>query len=149
MIGAVFSGALALALAVVVLTNLGLQLKPSPVMVGALVPAVIIMLLNRVRPLGLDLQGLHIGSADNGYLLSWSNVTGVVPVPRNRLRPERIRIRLTARRFAPGWWKRRRWGVSVLPGAELELTLGYGATGTEIATEMRRFIDAYGWRGLA
>ena len=42
----------------------------------------IIALLNRVRPLGLDRIGLHIGSADEGYVLAWSNVTGVVPVPR-------------------------------------------------------------------
>ena len=147
MIGAVFIGCLALV--VVALTNLGLQLKPSPVLLGAIVPALVIVLLNRARPLGLDLKGLHIGSADQGYVLSWANVTGVELLPRNRLRPERIRIRLTDSRFAPGWWARRRWGVRVLPGAELELTLGYGESGTEIATEIRRFIDAYGWRGLA
>ena len=149
MIGAVLIGCLALALVVVALTNLGLQLKPSPVLVGAVVPAAVMVLLNRVRPLGLDLNGLHIGSADKGYVLSWSNVTGVAPLPRNRLRPERIRMRLTDSRFAPGWWACRRWGVRVLPGAELELMLGQGETGAEIATEIRRFIDAYGWRGLA
>jgi hypothetical protein len=56
---------------------------------------------------------------------------------------------MTDSRLAPGWWTRRRWGVRVLPGAELELALGRGQAGAEIATEIRHFIDAYGWRGLA
>lgn len=149
MVGTVVVVGLAISTAVFVLTNLGLQLKPSPVMVGAIVPAVVIALLIRVRPLGLDRHGLHIGSADKGYVLSWSNVTGVVPVPRSLLLPERIRIRLTDSRLAPGWWARHRWGVRLLPAAELELRLGYGETGTEIANEIRRFIDAYSWRGIA
>jgi hypothetical protein len=143
---------LALAIVVVVLTNVGLQLKPSPLpvgLMGGLVPVLVIALLNHVRPLGLDRKGLHIGSADKGYVLSWSNVTGVVIVPGNLLQPERIRLRMTDSRFAPGWWARRRWGVHVLPGAELELVLGHGQAGVEIATEIRHFIDAYGWRGLA
>jgi hypothetical protein len=148
-IWAVIAICLALAIVVVVLTNVGLQLKPSPVLVGALVPAVVIALLNHARPLGLDRKGLHIGSADKGYILSWSNVTGVVTVPGNLLQPERIRLRMTDSRFAPGWWARRRWGVRVLPGAEFELALGHRQAGVEIATEIRHFIDAYGWRGLA
>ncbi len=149
MIWAVIAICLALALVVVVLTNVGLQLKPSPLLVSCLAPAVVIALFNHVRPLGLDWKGLHIGSADKGYVLSWSNVTGAATVRGNLLQPERIRLRMTDSRFAPGWWARRRWGVRVLPGAELELTLGHGQAGVEIATEIRHFIDAYGWRGLA
>lgn len=149
MIWAVIAICFALAIVVVVLTNVGVQLKLSPLLVGGLVPAVVIALLNHVRPLGLDRKGLHIGSADKGYVLSWSNVTGVVTVPGNLLQPERIRVRMIDSRLAPGWWARRRWGVRVHPGAELELALGHGQAGVEIATEIRHFIDAYGWRGLA
>jgi hypothetical protein len=135
---------LALAILVVVAINMRLQLKPSPVLVGALVPVVVIALLNRVRPIGLDRKGLHIGSSDKGYVLPWSSVTGVVTVPRNLVQPERVRIRLTDSRLAPGWWARRRWGVRVLPGAELEVALSPGSKGAEVATEIRHFIDAYG-----
>jgi hypothetical protein len=148
-IWAVIAIGIALAIVVVVLTNVGVQLKPSPLLVSCLSPVVVIALLNHARPLGLDWKGLHIGSADKGYVLSWSNVTGVVTVPGKLLQPERIRLRMTDSRFAPGWWARRRWGVHVLPGAEFELALGHGQAGVEIATEVRHFIDTYGWRGLA
>ncbi len=134
----------ALMTAVFVLTNLGLRLKSSPWLVAAIVPGVVIALLNRPRPLGLDRAGLHIGSPNEGYVISWSNLTGVVIVPRNLLQPARIRIRLTDSSLLPGSWARRRWGVRVRPGPELELPLGYGQAVADIADEIRRFIDAYG-----
>jgi hypothetical protein len=139
----------ALAVVVIVLSFMSLHLKPSPILVGALVPGVVIALFNRVRPLGLDGRGLHIGSKDEGYVISWANVTGAVTVPGNLLQPERIRIRIADSRQVPGWWARRRWGVRVLPGVDLELALGRGQSGAEIATEIRHFVDAYNWPGLA
>jgi hypothetical protein len=132
-----------------VVTIVSQHLAPPPTLVGAVVPVLMIAVFNRARPLGLDAKGLHIGSADEGYVLAWSNVTGVVTVPRSLLQRERIRIRLADSRLAPGWWARRLWGVRVLPGADLELALGYGQAGDQIATEIRHFVDAYGWRGPA
>ena len=144
-IWAVFAACLALAIAMVVLANLGMRLSPpSPGALGVVPLVVVVAWLNHVRPLGLDRTGLHIGSADRGYVLPWSNITGVVIVPRALLWPERIRIRITDIRLAPGWWARRRWGVRVLPGPDLELPVGYGQASAEIATEIRHFIDAYG-----
>jgi hypothetical protein len=128
---------------VFVLTNLGVQLRPSPWLVGACVLSVALALVNRARPLGLDRAGLHIGSPDQGCVLPWSNMTGVVTVPRNLVQRERIRIRLVDSSLVPSAWARRRWGVRVLSGGELEVPLGYGQAGAEIAEEIRRFIDAY------
>jgi hypothetical protein len=145
-IWAVLGVGLALAIGVVVLIRMGTHLDaPSPGVVSPAVAMIVVMaLINRIRPLGLDRAGLHIGSADQGYVLSWSKVRGVVTVPRSLFQPERIRIRIADRSLAPGWWARLRWGVRVLPGADLELILGYRQTGAEIATEVRHFIDAYG-----
>jgi hypothetical protein len=134
----------ALMAALFVLTNLGLQFKPSPpIFIGALVPVVVIAILNRPRPIGLDPAGLHFGSPDKGFVIPWSNIAGVVALPGNVVLPARIRIGLADRGFVPGFWERRRWGVRVLPAAELEVSLGYGQSGAAIAGEIRRFIDAY------
>jgi hypothetical protein len=130
--------------AVFVLTNVGLHLSPSPVIVGVFAVVVFQGLLNRVRPLGLDRSGLHIGSVNDGYVVPWSNITGIVTVPRTLLSPERIRIRISDSRLMPGWWARLRWGFYVRPAAELELQLSNGVPSAEIADEIRRFIDAYG-----
>jgi hypothetical protein len=143
-IWAVFAVGFALIAAVFVLTNLGLQLRPSPWLVGALVVGVVIALFNRARPLGLDRAGLRVGSADDGHVLPWSTMTGVVIVPRSLIQPERIRIRMIDSSHVPGAWARRRWGVRVRPGPELELPLGYGLAGAEIADKIRGFVDAYG-----
>jgi hypothetical protein len=129
--------------ALFVVANLGLQLKPSPILLGALVPAIAIALLNRPRPLGLDGRGLHIGSPDEGFVMPWSNITGVVALPRNLLALQRVRIRIADGNLAPGRWARIRWGVRSAPGSELEVPLGYGQSSVEIADEIRRFIDAY------
>jgi hypothetical protein len=130
--------------ALFVFTNLGLHFKPSPILFGTLVPVVVIAVLNRIRPIGLDPAGLHMGSSDRGYLIPWSNISGVVALPGSLVLPGRIRIALTDRGLVPSYWERRRWGVRVLPAAELEVTLGYGQSSIEIADEIRRFIDAYG-----
>ena len=130
--------------ALFVFTNLGLQFKPSPVLFGVLVPVVVLGVLNRIRPIGLDPAGLHLGSSDRGYVIPWSNISGVVALPRNLSLPGRIRIALTDRGFVPSFWERRRWGLRVLPPAELEVPVGYGQSSVEIADEIRRFIDAYG-----
>jgi hypothetical protein len=124
--------------------NLGVQFKPTPGMVGVFMVVVLVAMLNRIRPLGLDRSGLHIGSADGGYVLPWSNISGVVILPRTLLSPERIRIRISDRNLAPGWWARLRWGVHVRQAAELEVALSSGQPSAEIADEIRRFIDAYG-----
>jgi hypothetical protein len=143
-IWAVFAVAFAIMVAVFVLTNLGVRLQSSPWLVAAIVPGVLIALLNRARSLGLDRTGLHIGSEKEGLVVPWSNMTGVVIAPRSLIQPERIRIRLADSSLVPGAWARRRWGVHVRQGAELELPLGYGQAGANIADEIRRFIDAYG-----
>jgi hypothetical protein len=131
--------------ALFVFTNLGLQFRPSPpIFIGTLVPVVAIALLNRPRPIGLDRAGLHMGSPDKGYVIPWSNVAGVIALPGNLVLPPRIRIGLTDRGFVPSFWVRRRWGVRVLPAAELEVSLGYGQPSADIADEIRHFIDAYG-----
>jgi len=142
-IWAVAAMGLTLIALVFILTNLGVQVRPSPWLVAAFFIAVTLALLNRARPLGLDRAGLHIGSPDEGYVLPWSNVTGVVTVPRNLFQPERIRIRIADSSLVPGAWARRRWGVRVHAGPELEIPLGYGQAGAYIADEIRRFIDAY------
>lgn len=137
---------MALVIGVVVLVSWRLQVKPpSPGVVSVVVVMGVVMAtVNRIRTLGLDRAGLHIGSADQGYVVPWSNIRGIVPVPRSRFQPERIRIRIADSRLAPGWWASRRWGVRVLPGPDLELVLGHRQKGPEIATEIRHFIDAYG-----
>ncbi|HEV2033058.1 MAG TPA: hypothetical protein VGU71_02495 [Candidatus Dormibacteraeota bacterium] len=96
---------------------------------GAAAPGVAVALLNRVRPLGLDRTSLHIGSADQSYLVPWSTITGVVTVPGNLFQSERLRIRIADSNLVPGWWSRRRWVVRVRPGGELEVPLGYGQAG--------------------
>jgi hypothetical protein len=136
--------AIALMAALFVFTNLGLQFKPSPVLFGALVPVVVIAVLNRIRPIGLDPAGLHMGSSDRGYLIPWSNISGVVALPGKLALPGGIQIALRDRALTPSYWERRRWGVRVLSAAELEVPLGYGQSSVEIADEIRRFIDAYG-----
>jgi hypothetical protein len=136
--------AIALMAALFVFTNLGLHFKPSPVLFAVLVPVVLSAVLNRTRPVGLDPAGLHLGSSDRGYLIPWWNISGVVALPGNLVQPGRIRIALTDRGSVPSYWERRRWGVRVLPAAELEAQLGYGQSSVEIADEIRRFIDAYG-----
>jgi hypothetical protein len=142
---AVFAVGFGLMAAVFLLTNLlGVHLSPSPWLVSAILVGVVIAVVNRARPIGLDRTGLHIGSSDEGYVLSWSNITGVVAVPRSLVQPERIRIRIVDSSLVPGSWARRRWGVRVIDGSELEVPLGYGQSGAEIADEIRRFIDAYG-----
>lgn len=141
---AVPAAGLGLLAALFVLTNLGLHLKPSPGLVSAFAVVVVVATLNRVRPLGLDRSGLHFGSATEGYVVPWSNMTGVVTLPRTLLLPERIRIRISDNRLTPGWWSRLRWGVRALPASELEVSLRHGQPAAEIADEIRRFIDAYG-----
>lgn len=136
--------AVALMAALFVFTNLGLQFKPSPILFAVLVPVVLSAILSRIRPIGLDPAGLHMGSSDRGYLIPWSHVSGVVALPGNLALPGRIRIALRDRGFVPTFWERRRWGVRVLAAAELEVKLGYGQSSVEIADEIRRFIDAYG-----
>ena len=145
-IWAVFVVGIALVMGALILVAWRLRLKPpSPSLVSVVIVMVMVTtLLNRIRTLGLDRAGLHIGSADQGYIVPWSNVRGVVTVPRSLFQPERIRIRLADSRLAPGWWARRRWGVRVLHGAELELVMGHCKPGGEIATEIRHFVDAYG-----
>lgn len=138
-----FAVALALVIALLVFAYMTLQIKPSPILLGAILPSVVIALLNRVRPLGLDRTGLHIGSADQGYVVPWSTITQVVTVPGNLFQPERIRIRIADSNRAPSWWARLKWGMRARPGAELEVPLAYGQSGAEIADEIRRFIDAY------
>ena len=118
--------AVALMAALFVFTNLGLQFKPSPVLFGALAPVVVIAVLNRIRPIGLDPAGLHLGSSDGGYLIPWSNISGVVARPGSLAMPGRIRIALRDRGSVPSFWERRRWGVRVLAAGELEVPLGYG-----------------------
>jgi hypothetical protein len=143
-IWAIFALGFTLMAAVFVLNNLGVHLSPSPWLVSAILIGAVIAVLNRARPIGLDRTGLHVGSPTAGYFLSWSNITGVVSLPRSLIQPERIRLRIADSNRVPGAWARRRWGVRVLPGAELEVPLGYGQSGAEIADEIRRFIDAYG-----
>jgi hypothetical protein len=143
-IWAVSAAGLALLAVIFVATNLGVQFKPSPGMAGGFAVVVVIALLNRVGPLGLDRLGLHIGSADEGYVVPWSNITGVVILPRTLLSPERIRIRLADRRLAPGRWARLRWGVRVHTTAEIDLPLSHGQSTAKIADQIRHFIDAYG-----
>jgi hypothetical protein len=130
--------------ALLVFTNLGLQFKPSPVLFGVLVPMVVIVVLNRTRPIGLDRSGLHFGSPDKGYLVPWSDIAGVKALPRKLVVPERIRIALIHRGLVPGYLASRRWGLHVLPAGEVEVPLGYGQSSAEIADQIRRFIDAYG-----
>jgi hypothetical protein len=132
-----------LALAFVAI-NLGVQFKPSPGMVGGFVLVVLMAVLNRVRPLGFDRSGLHIGSANGGYVVPWSNISGVVTVPRALLSRERIRIRISDGHLAPNRWARLRWGVHVRPPSELEVALSSGQPSAEIADQIRRFIGAYG-----
>ena len=127
-----------------VLTNLGLHISPSPVLVSAILIGVVISTLSRPRPIGLNRNGLHFGSPDKGYLVPWSDIAGVKALPRNFVVPERIRIGLIDRGLVPGYVARRRWGLRVLPAGEVEVSLGYGQSSTEIADEIRRFIDAYG-----
>jgi hypothetical protein len=134
---------IALMAALFVFTNLGLQFKPSPTLFGVLVPIVIFAVLNRTRPVGLDRNGLHFGSAHKGYLVPWSDIAGVKALPRRLVVPERIRIALI-HRGTPSYWAIRRWGLHVLPAGEVEVQLGYGQSSVEIADEIRRFIDAYG-----
>jgi hypothetical protein len=129
---------------VFVLSNLGFHLPPSPFLVYAVVFGAVFAVINRPRPIGLDRAGLHFGSPNKGYAIPWSDIGGVKALPRNLVFPARIRIGLVNRGPVPGWWARRRWGLRVLPAAELEVTLGYGQSSTEIADEIRRFIDAYG-----
>jgi hypothetical protein len=143
-IWAVLSGGLTIVALVFVLTNLGFHLAPSPGLASAVVIVVVIALLNRARPIGLERTGLHLGSPDDGYFISWSNMTGVVALPRNVFLPERIRVGIADTSLLPGYWARRWWGVRVLADRELEVPLGYGQSGAEIADEIRHFIDAYG-----
>jgi hypothetical protein len=144
-IWAVFVVGIALVMGAFILVAWRLRLKPpSPSLISVVIVMVIVTtLLNRIRTLGLDPAGLHIGSPDQGYVVPWSNVRGVVTVPRSLFQPERLRIRIADSSLAPGWWARLRWGVRVRPGSELELVLGHRKAGSEIATEIRHFIDAY------
>jgi hypothetical protein len=129
---------------VLVLISLGLRLPAWPFLVYAIVFGVVFGVINRARPIGLDRSGLHFGSPKGGYVIPWSDVGGVMALPGNLVVPARIRIGLANRGPVPSWWARRRWGVRVLPAAELEVPLGYGQSSTEVADEIRRFIDAYG-----
>jgi hypothetical protein len=143
-IWAVSAVGLTLLAVVFVAINLGVQFKPSPGLGGVFVLVVLMAMLNRIRPLGFDRSGLHIGSADGGYVVPWSNISGVVTLPRTLLSPERIRIRITDSQLAPSWWARLRWGVRVRPPAEFEVALSSGQPSVEIADQIRRFIGAYG-----
>jgi len=139
---------LCLAIVVVTLTWAGVLARGGggqpEVLLIAFVPGLVIALLARPRPIGLDPAGLHFGSPDKGYAIPWSDIGGVKALPRNLVVPARIRIGLANPGPVPGWWPRRRWGIHVLPAAELEVQLGYGQSSTEIAEEIRHFIDAYG-----
>ena len=127
-----------------VLTNLGLHISPSPVLVSAILIGVVVSTLSRPRPIGLDRAGLHFGSPDKGYLIPWSDIAGVKALPRNLVVPQRIRIALIDRGLGPGYLASRRWGLRRLPAGEVEVPLGYGQTGAEISDQIRQFIDAYG-----
>jgi hypothetical protein len=140
----VLSGGLAIVAIVFVLTNLGFHLAPSPWVASGVLIALVIAVFNRARPIGLEPTGLHLGSPVDGYFISWSNMTGVVTLPRTLILPERIRIGIADISLLPGYWARRWWGVRVLGNRELEVPLGYGQAGAEIAEEIRHFIDAYG-----
>jgi hypothetical protein len=147
-IWAAFALLLSLAIVVVTLTWAGVIGRgpggQPEVLLIAFVPGLVVALLARPRPIGLDPAGLHFGSPDKGHLIAWSDIAGVKALPRHLIVPERIRIGLANTGAVPGWWARRRWGVRVLSAAELEVRLGLGQSSVEIAGEIRRFIDAYG-----
>ena len=81
-----------LAVEVFAVINLGIRLSPSPALASGISIGLVIALLNRPRPIGLDPAGLRVGSPDKGYLIPWSNLSGVVTVPGNWAHSERIRI---------------------------------------------------------